>query len=1815
MKFEEESIRKRIREAFPLLILLMILGVGAYLRFVGLNWDEKSHPHPDERFLTMVESALRIPNSIGEYFNTQESPLNPYNYDYTFFVYGTFPIFIVRFLAEWFGMTGYDQVQLVGRAAAASFDLISIILVYLIGTRLYRKRVGLLAAAFTAFSVLLIQHSHFFVVDTFANTFILMGIYFAVRVLDHGRYIDFAFFGIALGMSVASKISAVPLAIIVVLGGIIHLIREGGSQEQLQDTNLLITTSESSDNNQLWSRLSAMVIRVVTGDERVVRILFRVTGGLIMAAFISFFTFRILQPYAFQGPSFFNMGLNENWLANMAEIRRQQAGDADFPPALQWAMRTPVLFALQNMVLWGMGAPLGVFSWAAFIWALFRIFRKHEVKHTILVLWTGSIFLWQSTQFTPAMRYQLPVYPTLSILAAWGLWLAWDLVSKHAQDLRRKLGRVMVGAVGTLVLISTAMWAFAFVNIYKEPMTQVAGSRWIYKHIPGAINFVLNSEQGEFYEPGTVPTSAVLLGDSSSTFELTYEPDATGYLNGIILRGIDTMVDFDSPIILQGMIVDIENSHNIIAVGDFEGILSSSEIEINFDLDLDVELESGKEYLIRLDLIEGDGLSFQEDIRLRFTRGQNEVFDFIPLPHKYTFFEGDPSLINITSRNNGLAHAVFIPYASILAEEGADLILKLEVYDTANLTQPLAASSSHQVAESKEEIGITLPFEQPIQLEEGRTYQLRLDLVEGRAMSLRGSVIIHETTWDMPLPMRIDGWDGFGGLYQGINQEMYWRDDQDDDLDDVSDKLERIVDTLTEGDYLVMATNRQYGTITRVPTRHPLSTEYYRALFGCDAPRSVISCASTAEPGQIHGKLGFELEAVFQSNPVLGPIEINDQSAEEAFTVYDHPKVLIFKKGSSYSESLVYDLLAQVDVSNVDNSPPGELSSIPSNITLPNERFDAQKSGGTWSEYFNRESLINRYSFITIPFWWIAIGLIGVLAFPLTRVAFKGLQDGGYALARIVGLLFLAWLTWFLASFEIPFERPLIIGVVFILVILSGWIAWRDRDELKIFIREKKKEIVWTEVLALAFFLLDLAIRLGNPDLWHPFKGGEKPMNFSYLNAVLKSTSFPPYDPWFAGGYINYYYFGYVIVGVPIKLLGIVPSIAYNLVLPTLFALLGLGAFTVGYNLLYRFRPSKDQLWRMDPRLAGVIAAVALVILGNLGSARLIYEGFRDLGGWPGEEQASFPSGITYAVRGVAEYLTGDQTFPIRADQWYWDSSRAIEASPGEAGPITEFPFFTFLYADLHAHMIDLPITVVALAWCLSWILAAREKRRLGIMDAGLALFIGSMVLGALRPTNTWDFPTYWALAGIAIVATAWLRQNQSGRRNRTNRLYALGEFLLVALILFGLAHFLYQPYHLWYKLGYDKPALWNGSQTQLDDYLVVHGFFLFLILSWMFWEVRQWMARTPLSALSRIRPFFIPILLLSVAGTVAVIILVNLGLQSALVSFPTLILAGILFLYAGLPVEKRAVLFMVGTGTALTIFVELVVLEGDISRMNTVFKFYLQAWTLFSLSAVACFAWIWNDFSQWTRNWRTAWVGVLLGLTFMAALYPVTASSAKIADRMAEDAPHSLDGMAYMPYSIYHDISDPMELAEDYEAIVWMHENIQGSPVIVEGNTPEYRWGSRYTIYTGLPGVLGWNWHQRQQRGFLGDNSVMERARAIAAFYSVPSIEDAWDFIQEFDVSYIVVGQLEKQYYEEIERCRPNPEGQGVTCDMAGRPVGMLNPDVDISECKPLDEGGDSELYTCPTNGLKKFGEMRNLGLIEEVFVAGETIIYKVIQ
>jgi len=117
------------------------------------------------------------------------------------------------------------------------------------------------------------------------------------------------------------------------------------------------------------------------------------------------------------------------------------------------------------------------------------------------------------------------------------------------------------------------------------------------------------------------------------------------------------------------------------------------------------------------------------------------------------------------------------------------------------------------------------------------------------------------------------------------------------------------------------------------------------------------------------------------------------------------------------------------------------------------------------------------------------------------------------------------------------------------------------------------------------------------------------------------------------------------------------------------------------------------------------------------------------------------------------------------------------------------------------------------------------------------------------------------------------------------------------------------------------------------------------------------------------------------------------------------------------------------------------------------------------------------------------------------------------------------------MNYSQHFD-GGMMDLSQDYRAIRWMQDNVQGSPVIVEANCTEYRWCTRFTIYTGLPGVVGWNWHQRQQRALIASNTIFDRVSAIGFFYTTKDIEVALAFLKKYQVKYIIVGQLERNIY-----------------------------------------------------------------------------------
>jgi hypothetical protein len=372
--------------------LVMILLVAAWFRFHGLNWDEGHHLHPDERFLSTVTNDLKWPNNLDTYFDPTVSTLSPYSLpNMGLYVYGTLPVDVVKWTAILFNADNYDKITLVGRTLSGLSDIGAIFFLFLVGRRLYGKKVGLLAAGLLSLSVLNIQLSHFYTVDTFANLFIVATIYFLLRASVSGRWIVYALTGLMFGLGLASKLSVMTLAVPILVGFGLDLYRR----------------SRSGD---IHSALEHSLVCLLT--------------VFIIAAL----TFRVVQPIAFNGPSFWDWSLNPRWLRDISEQQKIVTGDTDLPWVQQWTDRS-VMFPLYNILAWGLGLPLGLASFAGFGLAAFELVRYRKIEHLLPVVYVAVTFIYHAITFVKFMRYFLPIYPFLALLAAYLITWLWGHAS------------------------------------------------------------------------------------------------------------------------------------------------------------------------------------------------------------------------------------------------------------------------------------------------------------------------------------------------------------------------------------------------------------------------------------------------------------------------------------------------------------------------------------------------------------------------------------------------------------------------------------------------------------------------------------------------------------------------------------------------------------------------------------------------------------------------------------------------------------------------------------------------------------------------------------------------------------------------------------------------------------------------------------------------------------------------------------------------------------------------------------------------------------------------------------------------------------------------------------------------------------------------------------------------------------------------------------------------------------------------------------------------------------------------------------------
>lgn len=781
-------------------------------------------------------------------------------------------------------------------------------------------------------------------------------------------------------------------------------------------------------------------------------------------------------------------------------------------------------------------------------------------------------------------------------------------------------------------------------------------------------------------------------------------------------------------------------------------------------------------------------------------------------------------------------------------------------------------------------------------------------------------------------------------------------------------------------------------------------------------------------------------------------------------------------------------------------------------LLLDRSEVDDYRAAGTWQDLFDSSGIASQAPVVV---WVLVLIAAGVIGLPYMWVAGASLPDRGFAFARPVGLLLVAWLSWWLSSAEIlPLTQGTLLAVA--AAVGAGGIAITlgHHRELFAWARGNARVLVVEEAVFWALFTAFLAVRWANPDLWHPWLGGEKPMDFAYLNAVLKSQEFPPYDPWFAGGYINYYYFGFVVVGALVEATAISPSIAYNLAIPTLAAFLGTAAFGASLALVSR---TPGFLRRRSLLTAG-LAAAFVVVIGNLGEVKVLVE------------------------RAQGE---------IRPDWWFWNASRAITPGPGEPGPITEFPAFTYLFADLHAHAIALPFTATALGLALAYVRAGPRDRR----GAVVRFLLLAVLVGSLWAINTWDFPTYAALTAVALALGSW------GARRETD-LRSLARAGALAIALVGASYVAYLPFHQHIHSTFTGFELWRGGRTSLGDYLTVHGFFLFLITSALVADLALARDLGPAARVLRLlirtlRPRRLLKLHRTLVRPAGAYVLGAGGLVLAALAVPVLALLGehvaalivVLLALTLVLVPRRTrtttpslsqrlwqmTLALVACGLLLTLAVEYVVVEDiDIGRSNTVFKTYLQVWVVWGLAAAIGAHATHRALRRAGRGLRIAWRSAAALLFVATLLYPALATPARIDHRFDTSVGPTLDGSAFMTRAVHSDKDRMLTLAHDLGAIRWMLENVEGSPVVAELNTfpTLYGWGNRFAMFTGNPAIVGWDFHQRQQRGGATPGAIESRIADVQDAYRTRDPDRAYRIFQRYGAEYLVVGELERAYF-----------------------------------------------------------------------------------
>lgn len=822
---------------------------------------------------------------------------------------------------------------------------------------------------------------------------------------------------------------------------------------------------------------------------------------------------------------------------------------------------------------------------------------------------------------------------------------------------------------------------------------------------------------------------------------------------------------------------------------------------------------------------------------------------------------------------------------------------------------------------------------------------------------------------------------------------------------------------------------------------------------------------------------------------------------------------------------------------------------------------------------------------LVIKWWGIAL-LLGIAFLPVTARLFRTFDDRGWLFAKVLGLMLGGYAVWALSVCGIiPFTRimSILVTVFFALLVWivnlglrmkrsakhkpgtanmssvdgAGGVTSADHADATAFgkqhfqgddrpgirpgngsdirpgirhdFRPDIRLIIAEEILFLAVLIIWTWFIGFRPEV----TGTEKPMDYGFMAALDRSTDMPARDIWHGTDPINYYYGGQYFAVYLAKLAFTEVKYAYNMMRALIAALV----FVMPFSIVRQMLKSAGR-WKTT---GGLLASAAVSCVGNFHY-------------------------VLYGLFGKLFRLSGYENY------WFPESTRFIGHNPPTADAcIHEFPSYSFVLGDLHAHMINLIFVLLFLGILAAWMLETQNVNLTNMLFHGKRQVLGEIfpphllilaaMTGMFKWTNYWDFIIYLTvlLFGMGIVLVHKVRD---------------GEVFAVQMIIFCVRMLLIVsistiaaiPFTSKFDMMVSEVAF-AKNHTAFYQFAILWGLPVITFVIYMIWLFRCRKCEPGQPAFANgDRPAF------TNGGRT---LLANEGQpvftdegQPAFTNGGWTLLANEgqpAFTDGGRPSGKPArsripmpyyIAILFGLCALGLILIPEIVYVKDIyeegfSRSNTMFKLTYQAFVMFGLffgfalpemlaNRLQVNTWPENTSSEAVDTWRD-------NATAAREIRPVQIAAGVLTALL-------ILTVGYLPYSVkcwFGNVLDPSgfigldatefldaEYPEDADAIRWADDNISGQPVILETWGDSYSKDCRVSAFTGIPTVQGWYVHEWLWRENVDE--LNERIDAVNATYSTDdtqeSIAQAKDLLRKYHVSYVFVGSCEREKYPQMD-------------------------------------------------------------------------------